>query len=86
MLSYRKVEPNGLTLFALAGLSEPLSAAEEEVVLCSPALIPYRPNADRCLVFLAFFIPFFQPIQENPLAAAGFSTLYMVRYSSGSAD
>ena len=78
MFSYRKVEPNGLILFGLAGLSEPLSAGEEEIVLCSPALIPYRPNADRCLALWAFFLPFFQPIQENPLATAGFSTLFIL--------
>ena len=84
MFSYRKVEPNGLILFGLAGLSEPLSVGEEKVVLCSPALIPYRPNADRCLALWVFFLPFFQPVQENPLATAGISTLFIFykgRYS-----
>ena len=59
LFSYRKVEPNGLILFGLAGLSEPLSAGEEEIVLCSLALTPYRPNADRCLALWASFLPFF---------------------------
>ena len=66
LFSYRKVEPNGLILFCLAGLSEPLSAGEEEVFLFSRALISYRQHPERCLALLAFFLLFFPLIPENP--------------------
>ena len=59
LFSYRKVQPNGLILFCLAGLSEPTSEGEEEVFLFSRALIPYRPNPERCLAPLASFFSFF---------------------------
>ena len=76
LLSYRKVEPNGLILFCLAGLSEPVSEREEEVFLFSRALISYRQNPERCLALLASFSLFFQLIQANPLDAEGLSTLF----------
>ena len=65
MLSYRKVEPNGLTFFTLAGLSEPLSEGGEEVVLFSPALIPYRQHPERCLALWAFFLSFFNSVMKT---------------------
>ena len=79
LFPYRKVQPNGLILFCLAGLSEPLSAGEEAVVLCSPALIPYRPNAERCLALLAFFLPFFQLIKENLLRRSWTATALLAK-------
>ena len=66
LLPYRKVQPNGLILFCVAGLSEPLSEREEEVFLFSRALISYRQHPERCLALLAFFLLFFPLIPENP--------------------
>ena len=66
LFPYRKVQPNGLILFCLAGLSEPLSAGEEEVFLFSRALISYRPNPERCLALLASFLSFFNRFNKTP--------------------
>ena len=64
--------------FALAGLSEPLSEGEEEVILFSRALIPYRPNAERCLALWAFFLSFFNRFKktQRPVGAATQVAMY----------
>ena len=59
LLPYQKVQPNGLILFCLARLSEPVSEREEEVFLPSRALIPYRQTTKDVWVFLCA-LSFFQ--------------------------